>query len=81
MVKPSPPIPSGNVEGSAVCSWPLTPFSKPSRTKYQTYKSADDEYSRENFQPAAIQSGLERLKVTYGELHKRPLVWGPNTQA
>ena len=81
MVEPSPPIPSGNVQGSAVCSWPLTPFSKPSRTKYQTYKSADDEYSRDNFQPTSIQSGLERLKVTYGELHKRPSVWGPTTQA
>ena len=81
MVEPSQPIPSGNAEGSSVCTWPLTPFSKPSRTKYQTYKSADDEYSRDNFQSTAIQSGLERLKVTYGELHKRPLVWGPTTQA
>ena len=61
MVEPSQPIPSGNAAGSSVCTWPLTPFSKPSRTKYQTYKSADDEYSRNNFQSTAIQSGLERL--------------------
>ena len=81
MVEPSQPNLSDNVEGSSVCTWPLTPFSKPSRTKYQTYKSADDEYLRENFQSTAIQSGLEPLKVTYGELHNRPLVWGPTTQA
>ena len=81
MVEPTPPVPSGNAEGSSACSWPLTSFSKPSRTKYQAYKSADDEYSRENLESSQIQSGLERLKVTYGELHKRPAVWGPTTQA
>ena len=81
MVEPSQPILSGNAEGSSVYTWPLTPFSKPSRTKYQSYKSADDEYSRNNFQSTSIQSGLEQLQVTYGELHNRPSVWGPTTQA
>ena len=81
MVEPSLPIPSRNVKGNAIYSWPLTPFSKPSRTKYQTYKSVDDRYSKDNFQPTSIQSGLEQLKVTYGELHKRPLVWGPTNEA
>ena len=52
----------------------LAPFSKPSKTKYQAYKASDEEYMMEKLKPTAIQSGLERLKVTYGKLHKRPSV-------
>ena len=52
---------------------------EPSRTKYRTYKSSASEYVTENLQETAIQSGLERLKITYGLLHKRSSVWGPAT--
>lgn len=55
MVEPSLPISPGNAEGSSVCTCPLTPFSKPSRTKYQTYTSADDKYSRDNFKPTHLR--------------------------
>jgi len=79
LIEPSPPVPSGDSRQSSVCSWPLTPFSKPSKTKYQAYKASDEEYVVENLKPTAIQSGLERLKVSYGKLHKRPAVWGPMT--
>ena len=79
LVEPSPPTPSGTSGKSSVCTWPLTPFSKPSRTKYQSYKSSDKEYVKANYQQAAIPSGLERLKITYGQLDKRSVVWGPTT--
>ena len=79
LVEPRPPTLSGTSGKSSVCTWPLTPFSKPSRTKYQSYKSSDREYVKEHLQPEAIQSGLERLKITYGRLHKRSEVWGPQT--
>ena len=66
---------------SSVVQWPLTPFSKPSRTKYDSYTSSDSEYKPDNLRSSAVQSGLERLKVTYGSLYKRPLVWGPRDNA
>ena len=79
LVEPSQPVPSGTSGSSSACTWPLTPFSKPSRTKYQSYKSSANEYVTENLRPEMIQSGLERLKITYGTLHKRSSVWGPTT--
>ena len=57
--------------------WTLTPLSKPPRTKYQTYKTSHDEFIPENLSPIAIPLGLKHLKVTYGQLSRRPLVWGP----
>ena len=57
--------------------WPSTPLSKPSNAKYETYKKSDEEFKPENLLPSAIPSGLDRLKVTYGSLKPRPVVWGP----
>ena len=59
----------------------MTPFSKLSKTKYSSYRSSDREYNPDNLRSSSVQSGLERLKVTYGSLHKRPLVWGPRSNA
>ena len=59
--------------------WPSTPFSKPSSTTYKTYKSANDEFIYQNLLPHAIPSSLDRLKVTYGSLPRRPAVWGPTS--
>ena len=75
----APAKPSGikSSAPSAVADWPLTPFSKPLRTKYSAYKSSDRDYEPAHLHSTAIQSRLERLKVTYGSLHKRPSVWGP----
>ena len=81
LVEPSQPVPSGTSGSSSACTWPLTPFSKPSRTKYLSYRSSGSEYVKENLRPGAIQSGLERLKITYGTLHKRSKVWGPRIPA
>ena len=79
LVEPPPATRLGDSGSSSQLSWPLTPFSKPSKTKYQSYKSSHNEFVRENLQQPAIQSGLDRLKITYGSLHKRSLQWGPLT--
>lgn len=74
---PAPPS-SIMISGSvSPVSWASTPFSKPSRTKYHSYKSSDNEFVTANLQSTAIQSGLDRLKITYGQLHRRSLQWGP----
>ena len=48
--------------------WASNPFSKLSRTKYQSYKSSSTEYVPTHHQPTKIQSGLKQLKTTYGQL-------------
>eukprot|EP00804_Cyclotella_cryptica_P015208 CCRYP_000735-RA/>CCRYP_000735-RA protein AED:0.27 eAED:0.27 QI:0/0/0/1/0/0/2/0/302 len=59
----------------------LDPFSKPSRTKYLSYKSSDSEFVTANLHATKIQSSLDRLKITYGQLPRRSLQWGPLTPA
>ena len=80
-IEPAPPRNWKSNTPSSVVQGPLTPFSKPSRTKYDSYTSSDREYMPDNLRSSAVQSGLERLKVTYGSLYKRPLVWGPHDNA
>ena len=79
-VEPRPPAQSGRSGKTTVLTWASTPFSKPSRTKYQSYKSSHSEYALENLRPTEIPSSLDRLKITYGTLHRRSKVWGPATQ-
>ena len=79
LVEPIPPSPTGSSGSPLPMNWASTPFSKPSRTKYQSYKSSSNEYVMENLQPTAIQSGLDRLKITYGQLLRRSSPWGPRT--
>ena len=81
LVAPAAPLPTGQNGKSSYLSWPSIPYSKPSRTKYQSYKSSATEFDPEHLRPTAIQSGLERLKITYGQLAKRSLVWGPKIHA
>ena len=81
LVEPVAPSPTGPSGKSSSLSWPSIPYSKPSRTKYQSYKSSDTEFVPANLQPMAIPSGLDRLKITYGPLDRRSLVWGPKTPA
>ena len=76
--QPSSTINSGSV---SQMSWASTPFSKPSRTKYLSYKSSDNEFVKENLLSTRIPSGLDRLKITYGQLRRRSLQWGPTTRA
>ncbi|EJK60002.1 hypothetical protein THAOC_19721 [Thalassiosira oceanica] len=80
-VEPNPPRPYGTYGKGTVLNWASTPLSKPSKTKYQSYKSSHSEYALANLRPEAIPSSLDRLKITYGTLHKRPLAWGPTIPA
>ena len=79
LVEPPAPVPSSPASCQVKLQWPSVPLSKPSKTKYHAYKKSDEEFKPENLLPLAIPSGLERLKVTYGSLRRRPLVWGPTT--
>jgi hypothetical protein len=76
----APPRPGTSGLSSQV-TWASTPFSKPSRTKFHSYKSSPNEFIPENLQPTAIPSSLGRLKITYGELPRRSFMWGPVTPA
>ena len=58
--------------------WPCMPTSKPSRVKYSAYRKADNEFVPADCHASRIPSGLDRLKVTYGNLRRRPEVWGPH---
>ena len=77
LVEPSPPIPTGKSGTSSRLTWASTPYSKPSRTKYLSYKSSREEFVPENLLQTKLQSGLERLKITYGQLDRRSSPWGP----
>ena len=77
LVVPPAPTQGGGSGLSTQLAWASTPISKPSRTKYHSYKSSPDEFVRENLRPSRIQSGLERLKITYGSLPRRTNQWGP----
>ncbi len=76
----APPRP-GTSGSSLQVSWASTPFSKPSRTKFLSYKSSPNEFIPENLQPTAVPSSLDRLKITYGALPRRSSTWGPVTPA
>ena len=77
LVAPAPPSACGTSGSPSVMTWASTPFSKPSKTKYLSYKSSSTEFVSENYRPAAIKSSLDRLKITYGRLHRRSSQWGP----
>ena len=81
LAEPARPLPTGRSGSPSQMSWASTPFSKPSRTKYQSYKSSSSEFVRANLQPMAIPSSLDRLKITYGQLPRRSSPWGPRTHA
>ena len=79
----APPVqsPTGISGKSSQVNWASTPFSKPTSTKYHSYKSSLYKFDVGNYQPAAIPSGLDRLKITYGTLHRHSSTWGPKTHA
>ena len=79
LVAPRPPVDIGPSGSSTQLSWASTPYSKPSKTKYQCFKSSSTEFDMEHFQPAAIKSSLGQLKSTYGQLRRRTSPWGPQT--
>lgn len=79
LVEPKAPSHIGVNGLNSAVSWASTPFSKPSSTKFQSYKSSSTEFIPANLRPTAIHSGLDRLKITYGQLHKRSSHWGKRT--
>ena len=81
LVVPPPSKPSGKSGSPSPLTWASTPFSKPSRTKYTSYKSSPNEFDLANFQPAAVTSSLDRLKITYGQLDRRTNCWVSKTLA
>lgn len=81
LVEPSPPSPRGRSGSTSQLTWASTPFSKPSRTKYQSYKSSSNEFVLENLRSTKIRSSLDRLKITYGALPRRSFQWGPTIPA
>ena len=77
LVAPPPPIITGQNGRRSQLSWASIPYSKPSKTKYHSYRSSDDEFVLDNLQQTKLQSSLERLKITYGQLARRTSPWGP----
>ena len=75
LVEPAAPAPTGNSGHRSQLNWASVPFSKPSRTKYKSYKSSGDEFVLGNLQQDMLQSSLERLKITYGRLARRSSSW------
>ena len=78
-VAPLQPIPTGQSGSTSPLSWASTPYSKPSSTKFQSYRSSSTEFDMALSQPQAIKSSLDHLKTTYGLLHRRTSPWGPQT--
>ncbi len=76
-VRPPVPLPLGTSGVPSPVTWASTPFSKPSRTKYHSYKSLPSKFVAENYLPVAVRSGLNWLKITYGTLPRHSLMWGP----
>ena len=81
LVEPSATTPVGISGEISATSWASTPFSKSRKTKLKSYKSSPHEFEVANLHPEAIQSSLDRLKITYGVLRRRSLEWGSATHA
>jgi len=77
LVEPPPPLPTGQSGSSSVIKWASTPYSKPSATKYPSFKSSSTAFDMESVRPIGIRSSLEQLKSTYGQLRRRTSPWGP----
>ena len=67
----------GPCGSSSASSWPSTPYSKPSKAKYHSYRSLHNVFEQERLHQTEIPSALERLRITYGTLGKRSSTWGP----
>eukprot|EP00804_Cyclotella_cryptica_P000503 CCRYP_018527-RA/>CCRYP_018527-RA protein AED:0.27 eAED:0.27 QI:0/0/0/1/0/0/2/0/232 len=76
LVVPKNPSPTAATGSISPLNWASTPFSKPSRTKYLSYKSSDSKFVTANLHATKIPSSLDRLKITYGQLPRRSLQWG-----
>lgn len=73
-----PPLHNSSPPSPAKLQWPSTPYSKPNSTKYEAYRKSADDFKVGHLTPHAITSGLDRIKVPYGTVKRRPKIWGPN---
>ena len=66
----APPAPRKHSSNFIVdrVDWTCMPTSKPFRVKYIAYKKADDDFIWTDYHPGRILSGLDRLKIKYGNL-------------
>ena len=81
LLAPNMPMLSGKNGQPSPVNWASTPFSRPSKTKYQSSKYLLSE-SDQAHSPSISKikaSADEVLRITYGQLAKRPLHWGPLT--
>ena len=81
LAAPPPATPTGPSGPPSLLNWASTPYSKPSKTKYPSFRSSSTEFDMANSQPTRIKSSLDQLKSTYGLLHRRTSPWGPQTHA
>ena len=77
LVEPKQQGQPGPCGSSSASSWPSTPYSKPSKAKYHSYRSLHNVFEQERLHQTEIPSALERLRITYGTLGKRSSTWGP----
>ena len=77
-----PPPAQQQVAGLPVneVEWPSMPTAKPASVGYGHCQKADDKFVREDLCASRVPSGLERLKVSYGRLGRRPRFWGPRSR-
>ena len=59
----------------------VSPFQlqAPSSTKYTSYTSPGTKFQPTNLTNQTIPSGMDRLKVPYGAVKRRRLIWGPRS--
>lgn len=81
LADPLPVTPIGNNGPTSQLNWAAIPFSKPSKTKYLSYKSSCTEFVPADLQQTRIQSSQDRLKTTYGQLGRRSQQWVKETLA
>ena len=75
-----PPVMHNGTNGSnSQLTWASTPFSKPSKTKYPSFKSSSGGSALVSFPSTTVKSSLEALRTTYGQLRRRTFPWGPRT--
>lgn len=75
LVEPPPVTHIGEYGQTTLPAWASTPYSKPSKTRYPSFKSSAGDFIPGNYLPAEVPYGLDRLKTTYGQLDKRSSHW------
>jgi hypothetical protein len=78
---PPPPIATGTSGPLSASPWPSTPLWQTSKTPSVSFKSLPIGTAPVPLLPVKNRSDLALLKMSYGALAKRSLVWGPTIHA